>query len=268
MLTPRRFRRFGSSVFACRRLSESASLATSLAGLGARVGGPAPGLLALAVLAFASGCEAPTKAQVPVRVEAARPLRQHLDVTLRYPIELLADEQVSVKPVAVSGLLRQVLVDVGDKVRAGQVVATLDCREYAAQGAQVQTSIKQRRAQLEASKSQLARLEAMADKNLLAPVELDNAKASFRVASAQLAEAQARLSEATQRQGYCSLKAPFEGYVSERILHPGAMVEPGGDPVVTLVKSRDVLGVVSVIEQDVAKGDKGVANPHSSPRAC
>jgi len=200
-----------------------------------------------------SGCEKVVTEETAIAVEGGQPLVQGLDVTLRYPIEILADEQVAVKPVAVSGLLTRVLVDVGDKVKEGAVVAMLDCREYAAQGAQVQTAIKQRRAQLEAAKTQLDRLMAMNANNLLAPAEVDDARAAYRVAQAQLAEAQARLSEATQRQGYCWLKAPFDGYVSKRLLDPGAMVSPGGQPIVTIVKSNEIIGVSSVIEQDVSK---------------
>jgi membrane fusion protein (multidrug efflux system) len=179
-----------------------------------------------------------------------------VDVTLRYPIELEAAEQVAVSPVAVSGFLSSVLVDVGDKVSAGQVIAMVDCREYAAQRAQAETAISRWQAQEEESRTQLNRLLSMENK-LVAPAEIDRARAAHRVSEAQLADAQAKLSEATQRQGYCWLKSPFDGYVSERNLDPGAMVGPGGQPVVTIVKTRDVKVVASVTEQDATKVERG-----------
>ncbi|MEM9456192.1 MAG: efflux RND transporter periplasmic adaptor subunit [Myxococcota bacterium] len=191
-----------------------------------------------------------------VLVESAPPVVQDVDVKLRYPVELQADEAVSITPVAVSGFLRRVLVDVGDKVSAGQLIALVDCREYAAKRTQAETVIAKRRAQVDESRSKLDRLTKMGE-GLVAPAELDRAEADARVAEAELADAKAKLSEAGQRQGYCSMTAPFGGFVTERFLDPGAMVGPGGQPVVKLVKSRDVRVVASIIEEDAPKVSRG-----------
>ena len=203
------------------------------------------------------GCseQAPV-ADTRVLVESAPPVIQDVDVKLRYPVELQADEAVSITPVAVSGFLRRVLVDVGDKVTAGQLIALVDCREYAAKRTQAETVIAKRRAQVDESRSKLERLTKMGD-GLVAPAELDRAEADARVAEAELADAKAKLSEAGQRQGYCSMTAPFGGFVTERFLDPGAMVGPGGQPVVKLVKSRDVRVVASIIEEDAPKVSRG-----------
>src|SRR5690606_40194630 len=101
---------------------------------------------------------------------------------------------------SVSGFLTSVLVDVGDKVRAGQVIAMVDCREYAAQRTQAETAISRWQAQEEETRAQLGRLLAMDQNKLVAPAELDRARAAHRVSEAQLADARAKLSEATQRQ--------------------------------------------------------------------
>lgn len=215
-------------------------------------------LCVTALLLAGSGCrsrQGPEEASV--RVEAGPATARDVEVMLRYPIELEAAEKVAVSPVAVTGFLTSVLVDVGDKVRAGQVIAMVDCREYAAQLTQAETAISRWQAQEEESRAQLGRLVAMDESKLVAPAELDRAKATHRVSEAQLADARAKLSEATQRQGYCWLKSPFDGYVSERTLDPGAMVGPGGQPVVTIVKTRDVKVVASVTEQDAPKVQRG-----------
>jgi len=195
--------------------------------------------------------EAPV-ADKPVVVQAAAPLIRDVDVTLTYPFEIEADRSVSITPVAINGFLTKVAVDVGDEVRSGQLIALVDCREYTAQRTQAETAIEKREARVDESRSQLERLGRMGD-GLVAPAELERAQAESRVAEAELADARAKLSEAQQRKGYCSLRAPFDGFVSERFLDPGAMVSPGGLPVVNLVKTREVRGVASVIESDAPR---------------
>lgn len=196
--------------------------------------------------------ETPPVVERVVVVQAAPPLVQDVGVELHYPVELQADEAVSITPVAISGFLRRVLVDVGDEVEAGQLIALVDCREYSAKRTQAETMIAKRKAQVEESSSQLERLNKLGE-GMVAPAEIDRAQADKRVAEAELADAKAKLSEAGQRQGYCSLTAPFGGFVTDRYLDAGAMVSPGGQPVVRVVKSRDVRVVASVIEEDAPK---------------
>jgi membrane fusion protein (multidrug efflux system) len=214
-------------------------------------------LLRCAAFLVISGCaEAKTHVEAHVRVEAGPPTVQDVDVTLEYPVELEADESVSINAVAISGFLRRVLVDVGDKVRAGQLIAVIDCGEYAAQHTQAETTIAKWEAQVLESTTRYERLLKMG-KNSVVPAEIDTALKEARVAEAELAEAQAKLSEAGQRQGYCSLTAPFSGYVTERFLDPGAMVGPGSLPVVNIVKTRDVRVIASIVEGDAPKVARG-----------
>ena len=213
--------------------------------------------LALGVISGISGCtQVQSETQTHVRVEAGPPVVRDIDITLRYPVEVEADESVSVTPVSISGFLRRVHVDVGDKVRAGQLIAMVDCREYSAQRTQAETSISKWEAQVEESRARYERMLEMGER-VVAPAELDAALKEVRVSEAELADAQAKLSEAGQRQGYCSLTAPFSGYVTERFLDPGAMVSPGGPPIVNIVKTKEVRVVAFVVEDDAPKVKKG-----------
>lgn len=216
-------------------------------------------LLPAPLLVAATACEddAPV-AETPVVVQAAAPTVRDVDVTLTYPFEIEADRSVSITPVGIHGFLTKVPVDVGDQVEAGQLIALIDCREYTAQRTQAETAIEKREARAVESRSQLDRLTRMGDR-LVSPVEIERAQAEARIAEAELADARAKLSEAQQRKGYCSLRAPFDGFVSERFLDPGAMVSPGGLPVVNLVKTREVRGVASVMESDAPKVLRGAS---------
>jgi RND family efflux transporter MFP subunit len=214
----------------------------------------------LTVLSLAlAACHGPPPASTagPVLVEAAPPVVQDVEVTLRYPVEVTAAAKVNVSPVAISGFLTKVLVDVGDRVTRNQLVAEVDCREYAAQRSQTLSAIERWKAQLGQTGKQLERLQAMDDKKLVAAADLDQARLQRDVAQAQLADAEAKLNETTQRLGYCKLKAPFDGWVAERLLDPGEMVRPGGKPVVTIVETRKVRVVVPLLEQDIPKVKPG-----------
>jgi membrane fusion protein (multidrug efflux system) len=213
-------------------------------------------LLAAGVLLFAGCAEPDPVVETPVQVEAGPPAIETVALKLRYPIELEADEEVAITPVAISGFLRKVVVDVGDQVDGGQLIALVDCREYAAQRVQAETAIAKWEAQVDESASQLNRLTRMGDK-LVAPAEIERARADARVAEAELADARAKLSEAGQRTGYCSLRAPFSGFVANRYLDVGAMVTPGGTPVVSIVKTHEVRVVASVTEQDAPQIMRG-----------
>lgn len=190
-------------------------------------------------------------------MEAGPPKVHDVEVTLRYPIELEAAETVAITPVSVSGFLKRVLVDVGDKVKSGQLIAVVDCREYSAQRTQAEMVIERRSAQVDETRTRFDRLLSMGEGKLVAPAEIDRAQAEARIAEAQLADAKAKLSEAAQRQGYCSLTSPFDGFVSERFLDPGAMVSPGGRSVVNIVKTRDVTAIAYVVERDATKIARG-----------
>ena len=215
-------------------------------------------LVAASGLLLAACAEPDPIAESAAHVEAGPPVVADVDLKLRYPIELEADEEVAITPVAISGFLRKVVVDVGDEVKGGQLIALVDCREYAAQRVQAETAIAKSEAQVDESASQLERLTRMGER-LVAPSEIEKARADARVAAAELADARAKLSEAGQRQGYCSLRSPFSGFVSNRYLDAGAMVAPGGMPVVSIVKTKEVRVVASVTEQDAPSVMRGAA---------
>jgi multidrug efflux pump subunit AcrA (membrane-fusion protein) len=154
-----------------------------------------------------------------------------------------------------------VRVRVGDRVRRGDVLVTLDARDLRAKDARAQAatlsaseSVRAAEADLRATESaaQLARLThervaALQARRSATTEELDQAIAALSAAEAQHAAAQARLAAATAGRDaaraagdaatvnatYATLIAPFDGIVSERSAEPGSMSTPGS-PLLTL----------------------------------
>jgi RND family efflux transporter MFP subunit len=187
----------------------------------------------------------------------------------------------------VSGYIRKIYVDVGDRVKDGQTLAMLEVPELAAQlsGAEAAARAAQeqvRRAEgdlLRAQSSQSAahsayvRLKQAADSRagLVAQQEVDDSQAKDLEGTAQVASAEAELSsakqqlevaQANQRQyaalsDYTRITAPFAGVVTVRYADTGALVASGTSnstqsmPLVRLAQTS-VLRLVLPIPESVA----------------
>jgi membrane fusion protein, multidrug efflux system len=110
----------------------------------------------------------------------------------------------------VSGYVRRMLVDKGDRVREGQILAELEVPEVAQQVAAAQADL--------ALKEQLAnRARELAPSGVVAAQDLEQAEGALKVAVATLAQARAN-------QAYATLRAPFAGYVTARFVDAGALL--------------------------------------------
>jgi len=137
-----------------------------------------------------------------------------------------------------SGIVKDVLVDVNDHVKAGQTLATLDTSLLEAQAqqarAQVQSAqagVVQARARAAAAKLTLDRTQSLSDTLATSDASLDDAKSAWEqadaavsVARAQLAQARASRDAAEVNLKKAVIKSPIDGVVLERNVEPGQAV--------------------------------------------
>lgn len=164
----------------------------------------------------------------------------------------------------VTGLLEKVLVRRGDRVKKGQVVATLDSKaeQAAAQLAKFKSeqtgpsSLAERKIQF--SKQKYNRRHAMASEKLIAVQESDDAESELRLAESELKVASenkqlARL-ELQQQNALVNLRtirSPFDGVVVDQMAFAGEVVEPGSSKKGILkVAQLDPLRVHIVLPKD------------------
>ncbi len=175
----------------------------------------------------------------------------------------------------VSGYIRHISVDIGDRVRKGQVLAELEIPELTAQVEEAQSGVLRSRQDVLSAKSSVVREEAdhtalhsayqrlkqaAADRpGLIAEQELDDAQAKDSSSAAQVDAAKANLSAMQQALGaaqanhrhfesladYAQITAPYSGVVTWRYADTGALVQAGtssagAQPVVKLAET-DVL---------------------------
>jgi membrane fusion protein (multidrug efflux system) len=238
--------------------------------------------------ACASACgtdraSAPVKAAEtgPPTIEVVRVVEQPLHVTVSMPAELNAYQTVAIYP-RVTGFVKSIRVDRGSRVRAGDVLAVIEAPELAAQRAESQSKVQAGEAQLAAVRSKADadastydRLKAAsATPGVVAGNDLVLAEKAVETDRSQIAAAQQNLEAARQAlqsvsdmEGYLTIVAPFGGVITERNVHPGALVGPstggGAAPMVRLVENDRLRLVVPVPEAYTAGVTHGTAVPFS-----
>lgn len=200
---------------------------------------------------------------VDVQVVAARV--DTLESALEISGTLAPRSRVAVKPKLPGASLERVLVEIGDAVKAGQVLATLDRREIDAQADAAEAAVDVAKAGLETAEASLANAELERDrsrnlfeKGALPRQRLDTAETAHRSGAAQrdlaranLAQAQASLRRAREVQRDATLTAPITGFVVERNYDPGSM--PGDDPVVVIADLRQLKLEAGVSELEAGR---------------
>jgi len=134
---------------------------------------------------------------------------------------------------ALPGLVRQVLVEPGDAVKRGQLLATLDPAPAQAQLGTAQAEIQRLQAALDEARRKQQRLQAAHERQAASEAEWTAAQAELRMAEAALAAAQSQRENSAWNRAQAELRAPFDGVVAARQLEVGQAVGTGL-PVITV----------------------------------
>jgi membrane fusion protein (multidrug efflux system) len=171
---------------------------------------------------------------VPVEVEKASRRAIAASYTGTAPLEPRAESQVVAKT---SGVALSVLVEEGQAVRAGQVLARLDPDRAALQAAQSSAQLRKLEANFRRSQ-QLAeqQLVSAADHDQLR-YDLENAKAANRLANLELS--------------YANVKAPISGVIAQRSIKPGNFVQIN-TPIFRIVDNSRLEATLNVPERELA----------------
>jgi RND family efflux transporter MFP subunit len=187
--------------------------------------------------------------------------------TIELPAEIQPFLTVSLHA-KVPGYVERVLVDRGSVVKAGELLIELSAPEMEAQIAEGESKVQaaesdrlQAAAQLAAAQSTYQRTAeaaktpgAIAGNDLvLAQKQVDAAQALVNSREKASAAAQSAVRALQAMAAYLKLTAPFDGVVTDRLVHPGALVGPGvGDPALLVIQQVSHLRVVvPVPEEDV-----------------
>ena len=247
----------------------------------------------LGVALASAGCSSTRAADnqsaaAPPTVAVARVARGDLTQTLSLAAEFRPYQEIDVHA-KVAGYVKSIGVDVGDRVKAGQLLAVLEIPELQDEMRQDDAAVRRNAEEIRRAKADLERAESAHQvahlsstrlaavikerPNLVAQQDVDDATARDRIAEAQVATAQATLaaaeqqlevSKATQNKtqtlfAYARITAPFEGVITHRYADTGAMIQAGTAsqtqtmPIVRLSENRLLRLTIPVPESAVTR---------------
>lgn len=190
------------------------------------------------------------KAEAAPAPEAFKLQQGNLSSSIAIPGELVPYQQVDLYA-KVSSFVKQLYVDVGSKVTAGQLLAVMEAPEMNAQIAAATSRLKSQEAVYLASKATYDRLlQTSKTPGTVSQNDLDVADARQKSDLAQLEAANASQREVTETNNYLQIRAPFSGIITARNVSAGAYVGPSGKgsdmPIFTLQEQKKLRLVVSV----------------------
>ncbi|MBS3959709.1 MAG: efflux RND transporter periplasmic adaptor subunit [Xanthomonadaceae bacterium] len=205
-------------------------------GLAGCRGGDGPGEGGAAGEAAAASGRAGAERERPLPVEVAPVVQRRIAASYAGTanLEVPADAQVVAKT---SGVLLRVLVEEGDRVRAGQVLAQLDPERPRLEAARAEATMRRAKNNFERSRELFGRQLVSAEAHDQLRFEYEAAKAAWELARLELS--------------HTTITAPIGGVVAERMAKPGNLINLN-TPLYRIVDTSRLEAVLNVPEREMA----------------
>ena len=161
-------------------------------------------------------------------VAVVKVTREDLAREIKIPAEFRPYTEVELHA-KVSGYLQQITVDIGDRVKAGQLLATIEIPELKEEFDNAVATEKKAESDYRNAHLAYSRLTAVNQEhpNLVAQQDLDTAESRDSDTSAAIAAAKAEVEKCQTLIDYTKITAPFDGVVTRRYTDPGSMIQAG-----------------------------------------
>lgn len=163
-------------------------------------------------------------------------------------IEAIRSANISTR---VMGYITAISVKAGDKVKAGQVLFTVNNSDVMAKKAQTDAMIAQADAALQSAQKDFDRYTALYKQQSASAKELDAMTLQYQSAKASAAAARAMRNEVTAQLAYTTVVAPFSGTVTQKSAEAGSMATPGM-PVLTIEQEGSLQVSASIPESQIS----------------
>lgn len=191
-----------------------------------------------------------------ISVQAAEPLAlapvQYREVEQTYSVDGVVEAtRQSTVSAQISGRVKAIFFDVGDRVSQGQILLKIDEREADQALAGSRAQLSQAQAALQNARLNYERSQELFKQKFISQAALDKAKSDYEMAKAQAEASEAGAQQSALAQSYTSVIAPYAGVVAARMVEMGEMVTVG-KPLMTGFDPSQ-LRVIASVPQDRLK---------------
>src|SRR5579859_1693487 len=226
--------------------------------------------LVIAPVTLFSGCsgssDQPGESQMVAEVTVTKVTRTNIQksVTVSGNVVALPNKDVKVSAL-VPGRITGLNVAEGDRVRAGEVLATIDSHTFEDQLRQAEATLAQAQATVQNAQQNLARNQTLFQRGIAAGKDLENAKTQLSVAQAAEHQAEAAVSTAKLQVGRTRILSPLDGVVAKRFASIGEQVDgTAAQPIVEVANIAEVELSGSLPAADLGKIHIGEMLPITS----
>jgi RND family efflux transporter MFP subunit len=171
-----------------------------------------------------------------------------LSVRTEAPGLVVSEDQVQVAS-RLMGYIREIKVEEGQAVKAGQLLFVVDPSDIQGQMGQARAGLAQAEAALADAKLDYERFGALYKEEAIPKMQWDKVRLQYQVAEQQAAAARAGLGLASSQMRYASVVAPIDGVVTQKMAHAGDLAAPGRP--VLVIEGLKKLQVRTQVSSDV-----------------
>lgn len=157
----------------------------------------------------------------------------------------------------IMGYVTKVHVKVGDKVRKGQLLISINNADLRAKKAQIEANIIKAQASFNSAEKDYNRFKNLFDQNSASQKELDDMTVNYNVAKANLEIAKEMKNEVNAEFVYSNIRAPFSGIITNKFIEEGAIANPGR-PLISVEDKQNFEIIAMIPETEISKIRKGV----------
>jgi HlyD family secretion protein len=209
------------------------------------------------------GKQAPT-------VTVVVPGRQTVDRVVSATGNLAARREMPVGVAGEGGMVSAVLVEPGQWVGAGQVLATIDRRVQSQQAASLNAQIAVAEADARLAQSELERAQALVARGFISKADIDRKTATRDSARARVNVARAQFQQSQASNARLDIRAPAAGLILERKVEPGQVVSGGSGVLFRMAKGGEIELLARLGESDLARmtvGQQATITPVGNAQA-
>lgn len=177
---------------------------------------------------------------------------------LSLPGSVLPAERAQINGM-VSGVIREVRVNIGDHVTRGQLVAVIDAPEASAQLGVARARLRSSQENVGLVRQKATRVENLARSSISSQQDADTARLEANNAQASIDLNRAETQRYAALAAYQRVIAPFDGTVTRRLVDPGAVVSPGNTALLELATTQDLkisIDVPQLASSSIKVGDR------------